>query len=400
MSVEKGKAGSPDIFVQRTKYILEKVGRPDKGLKFIHVTGTAGKGTVSTIMHSLLVRDGKKAGLFTSPYVTTAIEMMRVGELYISPADFVDIVDDVKQAIESESSYGKPTASELFFVIALIYFKREGCGWAVIEAGIGGRYDATNAIEHPKATVVTNIDLDHTKILGKTYEAIASDKAGIIKKGSLFFTGEKKKKILSLFKKVCRDEGATFHAVPVRGDAYKQGEILASAVCASLGVSKKILDEAVKVSLPCRFEQVSFTPTVILDGAHNRIKMQSVRKNLSDISYEKLHLIFSMGSITEDSVRMLPEIVPLADTIVIAGSGDSKRKLANPEAVLSLVTKHAKKGVKIETAPSPAEAYDLISKEASEPDCILATGSFFLVGELRKKWFPEKWILEHRKSFK
>jgi dihydrofolate synthase/folylpolyglutamate synthase len=326
--------------------------------------------------------------------------MIRVGDLYISPADFVDIVDEIKKVVESESPYGKPTASELFFVIALIYFKREKCEWAVIEAGIGGRYDATNAIEHPKATVITNIDLDHTKILGKTYESIASDKSGIIKKGSLFFTGEKKKKIISLFKKVCGEVGATFHAVPLQGSAYEHGETLAHTVCASLGVSKKVLSKIEKVYLPCRFEQVSFSPAVILDGAHNRIKMQSVRKNLSNIKYKKLHLIFSTGSITEDSIRMLPEIIPLADSIVIAGSGDSKRKLANPKAVLSLVTEHAKKGIKIEIASSPAEAHDLISKNSRDADCILATGSFFLVGELRKKWFPEKWILEHRKSFK
>jgi dihydrofolate synthase / folylpolyglutamate synthase len=401
ISVEKGKEGSPDIFIKRTRYFLERLGDPQKGIKFIHVTGTAGKGTTSAFIHEMLVRDGKRVGLFTSPYATAAIEMIKVGGLYISPADFADIADIVRSGVEDSSNpYGKPTASELFFIIALMYFKRERCGWAVVEAGIGGRFDATNAIESPLATIITNIDYDHTKILGPKISDIASDKAGIIKKGSLFFTSESKTGPLSIFKKACDREGAKFHAVKVSGDPQESGRELATAVCRGIGISSKSVSLVKQVELPCRFEKVSLKPTIILDGAHNRIKMKSVARNLKSMKYERLHLVLGMGAISADSRRMLPEIVPLADSVTLAGSGDLKRKLSNPKAIELLTKGFLKKGVEARIALDPHEALNKALDGAHDRDCILVTGSFSIAGELRKEWFSEDWILEHRKSFK
>lgn len=398
-SVAKGDKGLSDVFVKRTRALLKAVGNPQNHLKFIHVTGTAGKGTTSALIHDMLVRDGKKAGLFTSPYVSAAIETIKSGELYIAPADFARLAERLAPAIEKVGPYGKPTASELFLVIALLYFKEERCEWAVIEAGIGGRYDATNAIESPKAAVITNIDLDHTKILGKTLEEIAFDKAGIIKKGSSFYTAERRPKLVALFKRICEQKGARFRQTKIEGSSQETNKALAGAVARSLGVSKRAI-EASSARLPCRFETVSLSPRIILDGAHDRIKMKAALEGLRTLSHKKLHLVFGMGSISPDSKKMLPVIVPRADSIVVAGSGDMKRKLAHPEAVSKLVRTYAKKGARVSACDDPCAAFDRAIEGAGKDDCILVTGSFFLAGELRKRWFSEEWVLEHRRSFK
>ncbi len=401
-SVKKGEKGSSDIFIRRTRHILGRLGNPQNGLKIVHVTGTAGKGTASAFIHEMLVRDGKKAGLFTSPYATAAIEEIKVGGLYISPADFADVVDALKPVVEEtgRSIFGRPTSSELFFILAVLYFHREECEWAVVEAGIGGRYDATNVIEHPIAAVITNIDYDHTGILGKRLIDIAADKAGIIKRGSLFFTTESKKAPLSIFKGACAREGALFHKVKKGSSSQGTGRALAAAVCQSLHVSPSAIAALEEIELPCRFEKVSVDPVVILDGAHNRIKMRSVSHNLRSLVYEKLHLVLGVGNMTSDSERMFPEIVPLADSLILAGSGESKRKLSNPEAIEPIIRRFLKKGVAAEIALDPQEALRKALDKANDRDCILVTGSFFLVGELRKNWFSESWVLEHRRSFK
>jgi len=158
------------------------------------------------MIHEVLLVSGKKVGSFTSPFVVTSIEKVKVGELYISPEEFADIVEYLKPFIDEayiSGPYGRPSYFEIFFAIALVYFKQQKCEWVVLEVGLGGRYDATNIIERPIVTAITNIDYDHTEILGKTLKKIAFDKAGIIKTGAEFFTTEQNKSVLAVFSEIC-----------------------------------------------------------------------------------------------------------------------------------------------------------------------------------------------------
>src|SRR3989338_375395 len=217
------KSGDKSIYLKRTRYFLNLLGNPDYGIKFIHVTGTSGKGSVCSYLHEVLLASGKKAGLFTSPFVVTTIEKIKVGNLYISPDEFADLVEEVKPALDrayAESPHGGPAYFEVILAIGLLYFKRKKCEWAVLEVGMGGKYDATNVIKNPVATIITNIGYDHTETLGKTLTKIAGEKGGIIKPGAKFWTTERRPHLLKIFNNVCRTKGIKFNVIKRKDKDY------------------------------------------------------------------------------------------------------------------------------------------------------------------------------------
>ncbi|MEN9647855.1 MAG: hypothetical protein RLY57_659 [Candidatus Parcubacteria bacterium] len=392
----------PNYFLLRTKQFLELCGSPEKAFKYIHITGTAGKGSVSTLTHNMLVSSGKCTGLFMSPFVTTAIEMIKVNDQYISPEAFVNIVNQLRPIITKaqHTELGGPSAFEIFFAIAILYFKQMKCEWVVLEVGLGGRYDSTNIIEAPHATAVTTIDYDHTEILGKTLEKIAYDKAGIIKQGSEFFTTETRPSLQQLFRKICKQQGAVCHVLPKKRSYKARNILLATSLARVAGVDEASIEQGITITrMPCRFECIQDHPVVILDGAHNRAKMRTTVKNLAEIKYKKLTVIFAMASTKKDTSSVMSQIIPLADKVIIAGTEEADRKSIHPNVLLPLITKEKKRSAKIEIIEHPLHAIEKAIRDAGPDDCILVTGSFFLAGEIRKRWFPEAYVLQNRKSF-
>lgn len=403
---KKPEKTDPNFFLARMRYFLDVLGCPDAGFKYVHVTGTAGKGTVSTMIQEILTAGGKKAGLYTSPYVTTTIEKIRVGDRYISPDEFADIVDDMRPAIQkaAHGPYGAPSAFEFCLAIAIQYFKKQKCEWVVLEVGLGGRYDATNMIRGPKITAITTIDYDHTEILGNTLRKIAYDKAGIITEGSTFFTSEQRPELLRLFKKICKEKGAAYHHVGKQAGYKKYNSELARAVAESIGISSAHIRKGIRnTKLPCRFEIISTKPTVILDGAHNRAKIWSTVSNLTDISYKKLVVILAISDTKKDNRAIISPLATVADHIIVTSLAGGERKSVHPAALLPYIKRalnKAKRKATVQIISKPSEALAAARNLAKKTDCILVTGSFFLAGELRKEWYPEEWVLRHRKSFK
>lgn len=393
----------PSVFLKRTREFLGAIGNPHEGFKYVHIAGTAGKGTVTTMVHDALLASGKNVGSFTSPYVTAAIEKIRVGELYIVPEEFADIVYELKPHIDDahfHGRWGRPSYFEIFFAIALIYFKKKKCEWVVLEVGAGGRHDATNIIENPAVTAVTNIDYDHVQILGKTLISIADNKIGIVKKGSEFFTTEKRPALLKLFQRRCKDAGARFNALPVRTDYMENNKRLARAICAYIGLREDVSEQAINATkLPCRFEVIAKKPHIILDGAHNRAKMRSTVSNLRTTGYKRLHLIIGISAMKDADVIM-KEIIPLADSIYITSFDRPGVISLQPEELLQEVNRHAKKSAEISMYQDPERALDAALKKAGGSDAILATGSFYMCGSLRERWYSEEWVLKNRKSFR
>jgi dihydrofolate synthase/folylpolyglutamate synthase len=382
-------------------YFLNLLGNPQNGFKFIHVTGTAGKGTVATMIHNMLVESGKKSGLFTSPNVVSPIERIQVGDLYIAPDEFADLIDELKPAIDEANrsgKFGRPSQFEIEFAVALLYFKKKKCEWAVLEVGCGGRFDATNIIKSPEVAVITCIDYDHTDILGKTLKKIAYDKAGIIKPGSQIFTAESRPALVKMFKDISKAKGAKFHHILYRNED-DSNEILAAAV----GKVLKLTDEAVKrgismTRLPARFEIVSKHPLTIIDGAHNQVKISRMISRLKKEKFKKLFLIVAIAS-NKDTPAILKQIIPLADEIFFTRFGSRDRKPAPPERLLKESKKYLKAEARAEIFLDSADALAAARRRAGRQDCILITGSFFLAGELRRLWFPEERILAKRRSF-
>jgi folylpolyglutamate synthase/dihydrofolate synthase len=165
--------------LERTKALCEALGNPQDSLKFIHIAGTNGKGSTSSMLSSILMEAGYTVGLYTSPFILRFNERIRVNGVEISDDDLANITSIVRPIAEKMTD--KPTEFELITAIAFYYFKMMGCDFVVLECGLGGRYDATNVVNTAALSLITGISLDHTAILGDTIEKIAWEKAGIIK---------------------------------------------------------------------------------------------------------------------------------------------------------------------------------------------------------------------------
>lgn len=390
----------PSIYLKRTQYFLDLIGNPEKGFKYIHITGTAGKGTVSTMVQEILTASGKKAGLFTSPYVTTSIEKIRVGRQYISPDDFVSTVNYLKPFIDKMhmSSLGRPSYFEIFLAIAFLYFKKMRCDWVVLEVGLGGRYDATNIIKNPVVTAITNIDYDHQNILGRTLEKIANDKAGIIKKGSTFWTAEERPRLRRKFRSICTKVGAVFNALPVQPSGDRNAN-LAAEICRSIGISDNFIDIGIRQTrLPARFEVVQKNPLVVIDGAHNRSKIRNTISRTRNLKFNKLFVVLAISE-DKDKEDILREIVPYSDQILFTKFINPYRKSADPKELLKLSKKYLKSGVMPRVFLDPVMALNELLKLGNKKDLILVTGSFFLAHDLRSLWYSEERVLKTRQSF-
>lgn len=390
----------PEMFLERMQDLLDLLGNPEKRFEYVHITGTAGKGSVASLVHMELVKAGKKAGIFTSPFTVSTIEKIQVGSEYIDPLVFADLTEKLKPHIDEailHGRHGAPSYFEMMFAIALLYFKKEKCDYVVLEVGLGGRYDATNIISKPTITAITNIGLDHTHILGTRRSDIAKDKAGIIKKGSTFFTSEEDLKILRIFESQCEEVGAEYHSLKVKGLDYdSRNHLLAGSICVSLGIIQYTTDMKEGIKLPARFETVKKRPFVIIDGAHNPSKIGSTVYNLSQLKYRNLVLVIAVSA-DKDWESMVKIIVPNAHQIYVTRFSVPGRQAVDPKLLFQVAKKYAD-GCSIHLFSDPVQAYKNALKELAPTDLLLVTGSFYLAGDIRSLYCSEEKILENRNS--
>lgn len=390
---------NPDLYLKRMRYFLDLIGNPHKrNFKYIHIAGTSGKGSTVAMLYEALRAVGKNVGSFTSPFITTTIEKIKVNDKYISPDEFVEIVDYLKPYIDQaylSSPYGGPSYFEILNAVGFLYFAKKKCEWVILEVGCGGRYDATNVIEKPVATAVTSIDFDHTKLLGNTLKKIAYQKAGIMKKGAPFFTTEQRPHLLKVFKNLAKSKRIKFVPVKAGGDHQNYNEALVKAI---LGYLKIPNSKIKRPQLPCRFEILQKNPIIVLDGAHSVSKIKSTVENLKKLKFKKLILVLAITA-SKDIDGICKIIVPHADYVLATRFSMPFRKCANPKELVSACKKYKKQSAKMEMFMDPNQALARALKKAGQKDLVLATGSFFLTGELRKRCYPEKRILKTLRSF-
>jgi len=394
-TVKKGR----EIFIKRMKYFLSLLGNPQNKIKFIHVAGTSGKGSIVNMLQSVLTEAGYRVGQYTSPHPTTTIEKYKVGHQLINPDDFARLAEKIKPAVDQcyiNSPYGRPSYYEMCTAIAFLYFLEQKVDCAVLEVGLGGRLDATNVIPAPLAAVINRIGLDHTDLLGKKITEIAAEKSGIIKPGStVFVNGKNSQPVLKVFIKASQKQKADLHIVkPEKGNDYQsENRALVTAIAKHFGVSPVQIQAGLKkVKTSCRFELIQKNPRVILDGAHNETKIATVAENLKNLTYEKLYLIIALTN-ERNAGQIFKKIKNQADYLYITRYQSSPKKCQSP---LKLAKKLQARGkTKIFLDPKMALKNSLAS--AKKNDLILVTGSFYLAGELRQYWRPEEKILQERK---
>jgi dihydrofolate synthase/folylpolyglutamate synthase len=410
-----------DIYLKRMRFFLDILGNPEDRIPhYIHVGGTSGKGSVVNNLHGILAAAGLRVGSTISPHPSDIYERWRVGNTTMTQKEFVEIVEEIKPALDEyarAAPYGVPSFFELTSAIAFLYFAKKGVEWAVIEVGCGGRYDSANILKKKDVAIITNIGLDHTEILGDTKEKIAWEKAGIIKPGCTAFTMEASKKIRAVIEKECKQYGVplrrpdsthhilesqlsgtrfrykkTEYAIPAIGEHQIKNAILCIEVAKSIGISKKaIVSGLKKTKQPLRMEPVSDRPLTILDGAHNRDKIKTTVAATQNIMKNRaageLHLVvgFSANKDIHGMLKALAKLSP-ASVACTRNTINPFRKVADP-ADLANTMKKLLPHSNIQIFLDPKDAFIWSKKQTKKKDILLATGSLFLSGEL-KKYLP------------
>ncbi len=329
--------------LSRTQELLSKLGNPEKGMKYIHVAGTNGKGSTCAMLDSILREAGYKVGLYTSPYIVRFNERMCVGGESISDSELAELVETLKPIADSMED--KPTEFEIITALAFLYFKRHNCDIVVLEVGMGGRLDSTNVISSPVVSVITGIALDHIAVLGNTVAEIAAEKAGIIKKSRPVVYGGRddtafgviRERAESLGCKLTRTALDTLDVknVGVKGTTfdYRGMNGISLSLCGSyqpenaatvietvaalnengFGISEEALREGLaSARWRARFELLGENPYVIFDGSHNLQGVTAAAESVrAFFGGERVCLLMGVLADKEWSA-MLDKILPLA----------------------------------------------------------------------------------------
>ena len=394
--------------LRRIRELLSMLGDPQKDLRFIHIAGTNGKGSCAAMLASVLRAAGYRTGLYTSPYLYRFTERMQINGEQIGGEALARCVEAVREKAKKMSEH--PTEFELITVTALIWFREEKCDIVVLEAGLGGRFDATNVIEAPECSVLMNIGLDHTRILGDTIEKIAAEKAGIIKPGVPCVAYDQAKSVLDVFRARCSEcsspltvpdfsaivsefdslEGQVFsykgnqYALSLLGAHQRRNAAVVIETAAILreknwNVDQDALEHGLyAASWPGRFELCSEEPFFIVDGGHNPQCAETVAESILHY-FPDTRRVLLLGVLSDKDAAAMVAILDRAADEYVCTAPESDRALA-PEALESLLRPYGKK---ITVCESVSDAV-FTAKELAGPDgMVCATGSIYLAGSVR-----------------
>lgn len=399
--------------LERTVELLHGIGDPQKKLKFIHVTGSNGKGSTCAILDSCLRAAGYTTGLYTSPYICEFNERIQVDGVPISGDDLARITETVREYADSMDDH--PSQFELVTAIAMEYFLESKCDIVVLEVGMGGALDSTNAIDSPEAAVFTNIGLEHTEYLGKTIEEIARTKGGIIKPGCDVVCYDTDPKAIDVLRAISAEKQvdmkvADFNrlheishgldgqkltwqtsdgralslAYPLLGKHQQHNLAVALTVIDTIkkrgyAVSDDNIQEGVAhVKWPARFEILSRNPLFILDGGHNPQCAEAMSTILNDYLPDT-KVTFLMGVLADkDYGAMLDSVSPHAARFVCV-TPDSPRAL-QAEALARVISS---RGYDAEAMPDVRRG---IARAREHKEPIVAFGSLYMSGAVLREF--------------
>ncbi|MGL4879208.1 MULTISPECIES: bifunctional folylpolyglutamate synthase/dihydrofolate synthase [Paraclostridium] len=400
------------------KKLLELLGNPQNNLKIIHVAGTNGKGSTCSFISSILKESGYKVGLYTSPFLETFTERIRVNGENIREEEVGKIVSLIKEKIEIMVSegYSYPTEFEIVTAMAFYYYNQEKVDFVALEVGLGGRYDATNVIDKPVVSAITSISLDHTGILGDTLAKIAFEKGGIIKENCPTIVypqqeeaseviknicAEKKSKYIECdFKNIeikssninsqiynCNINGKELRDLEIKliGDHQIKNSIVALNVIEYLNDIKitNISEENIRKGLletkwPGRIEKISENPMFIIDGAHNEEGAKSLANSI-DKYFENKNKILVIGMLEDKDIDSVLDLLIPKFNKVITTTPDNPRAIdAN-----KLKEKIERYNIEVTCKPNIKEAVDYALEISNKDDVIISAGSLYMIGNVR-----------------
>lgn len=390
--------------LERLNVLLERLENPQDNLKFIHIAGTNGKGSTSTMISNALISANYKTGLFTSPYVFDFCERIRINDINIPKQELARVVSRVKPIIDELSENGLViTEFEAITAVALLYFSEQKCDYAVMEVGLGGRFDATNVIKKPEVAVITSISKDHTNILGDTIAKIAFEKCGIIKDGtSVVTTSLQDNEALKVIEKTVKEKNANltvadFDKVEILSEGkngtdfiYKDKRYFVSldgrhqvenaiGVIEALNKIEKVGYEDIAYSLKHtvmhgRMEQIG--DNVLIDGGHNEECSRALSSVLkSEYSDKEITAVIGMMA-DKDCEKYLSNVLPYCKNVIFTKPDNPRSE--SPERL----SQYSKKYIdKISIEINPKIAYH---KAVENSQFVLVCGSFYLISDIFK----------------
>jgi len=412
-----------DFKLGRMRLLLDILGNPHERLRIIHIAGSKGKGSTSALLASILQAENYRVGLFTSPHLVSVEERIQVDREPISKFELAALLTEIRGRT-TKAFAEELTFFEIGTALGFLHFVRRRVDFAIVEVGLGGRFDSTNVCQ-PMLSIITSISLDHTQMLGDTLNKIAYEKAGIIKPFRPTISGVRDPGAKQVIVEACRERASPLRQMgvdfrythePARIEADREqpsrvqistwqgawpeltlnliGEHQArNAAVALAGVEllreqgvpiavRSVVDGLAHVRWPARLEIVARRPLVLLDCAHNVASAQALAQSLEKsfvMPNARRRLVFG-GNRDKDLAGMLEVLAPKFDRIYLT-SFQSTTRCASPEQLLSLVP--ADRRELCETFDSSIDAWNRARAESLPSDLICITGSVFLAGDLR-----------------
>ncbi|MBD3304855.1 hypothetical protein GF339_00695 [candidate division KSB3 bacterium] len=421
--------------LERIRSFLNELGDPHRENRYIHIAGTSGKTSTNYFTARLFQAQGWRTGMFTSPHMATFAEYFTINQQLPPLKDVLTLIEQAKPQIDQEyeqKALGVISYSEFLLAMALQYFAAQQVDYVALEAFLGGRYDATNVIEQAAVSIITNIGLDHTHLLGETLPEIAAHKVGIVKPGCPLITAEQRPDILEIFRQAARQAETT---VQVLGKDFRIARVktgtemtvfdytsengsyreLTTPMCGGYQARNAALairaleivadhtgtplhEDALRQGLastmiPVRYEKVEDDPLVILDGAHNPDKLVQLVSYLQS-RFQPDEVIFVCGFTSgKTPEQMFQAMLPVSRTFYLTRVLLGYREDEEPRYLKSVLTA-LDPGVKAVIALDPFAALDQAMEDArQQKKVVCVAGSLYLAAHLRQRWYPEHTLL-------
>lgn len=433
---------NPELGLDSTRELLALLGNPEKGMKYVHIGGTNGKGSTSAMTAEILRESGYKVGLYTSPFIMRFNERIMIssddeksdclqGFVEIEDEELAELATQVKNAVEKMTR--RVSEFEAVTALGFLFFKKHKCDVVVLEVGMGGEYDATNVIPAPLAAVLVNIGLDHTKILGSTIAEIARTKSGIIKNGSdVVFYGENDEALGEIAKR-CEETGCSL-TMPdftmlhtVKSDLYgqvfeyKDHEALelpmigmyqqknAALTLEIIGILRKkgfeIPEKAIREGIRktvwiARLERIHNKPAVFVDGSHNpqgmRATVDAVKNAIKESGTHVKDIICVFGVMADKDHRNIIEILSEIATEIVTVQPEYYRAMKAEDLYDEVKTICGPKGITVLNGGKVVSGIQRALSDASEDSLLLCLGSLYMSGEVRSYFLKDLPMAELR----
>ena len=405
----KSQVKNENQSVKKMKIVMEKLGNPQNKLKYIHVTGTNGKGSVIEMLNNILINANLKVGKFISPHLVSYHERISISGQYIKDEEIQEIFEEVQPIIEKENI--ELNFFEFFTMIAFLYFSKQKVDIVLMEVGFGGLYDSTNII-YPIISVISSIGYDHMKVLGNTLEDIAKQKAGIIKENSETVYMEQTPNIDDIIENTCKEKQNILHMVGqseirnqrfendkeifdykqyynievnLKGKRQIQNAALVLECCDILNkkgyfLSEEVIKNGLKTVIHRgRFEVIHQNPTMIFDGGHNEQAIENLKETI-DLCYKndkKIHVISVLKS--KDYHKIIEDILD-KDNVYIFTDGNDKNLFTDKHLMYEYAKQRNDKVVMYEM--DLKEAIEFCKEKTEYVSFII--GSFYIYDNVKK----------------